>query len=63
MNNDELKVEEARVPQNPVWYWYRWLANNGAHESVLEAIEKDAERYDVLRERKYSYEPARGPRL
>lgn len=62
MNNDEFKVEEERVPQNPCWYWYRWLANNGARESVLEAIEKDAERYDVLRERRHTYEPARAVR-
>ena len=62
MNNEQLE-DESWVSPNPIWYWYRFNANNGAREDVLEAMEKDAERYDVLRERRHSYEPARGPRF
>lgn len=63
MNNLEQLDDESWGNPNPVWYWYRWNANQGARESVLLAMEKDAERYDELKERRYRYEPTKGPRL
>ena len=55
-------TEDTPVSVNPIWYWYRWNAEHNARPEVLEAMEKDAERYDELRSRRYRYEPARGPR-
>ena len=62
-NLEQLEEDYSPVPVNPVWYWYRWNADHGARESVLLAMEKDAERYDELKERRYRYAPAKGPRL